>query len=254
MKSRESAMAPMRPRAAGADGPLLLMVGEGGAERRPLQRLFEDGGFPVREARDCAAAEAVLAREPIELIILEGRIGDGGALAVCTRLARTSVAPVVILSDVLDPTERVIALEVGADEYMSHPVERRELIARARALVRRSRRVRQSEAPATQPWTLDESGRRFSGPDGRWVALTPGEIALLSLFLRHPGRPITAATAARLLNAPQAWTVESFRTLIVRLRRRLVDSGCHETVIRTVYGSGYVFEGALTELRAGDGA
>jgi two-component system OmpR family response regulator len=239
------------------DPGVLVVCGDQG-ERSQICDLLEAEGFLARGVETGAEAEAALRLEDADLIILDGRLRDGGAMAVCRRLAVSYTAPIIMISDSADVTDRVIALEVGADDLLSRPFNSRELLARARALVRRSRALLSARIPGmdggrrpvrgAQSWRIDAITRKLTGPTGDTAVLTPGEVALLYVFLARPGQPVTGEIAAEELPGLSA---NHFRTSIVRLRRKMMKAGFEADTVKTLRSGGYFMEEDVAALCAG---
>lgn len=232
--------------------PRVLVVCGDAKERGSICSLFENEGFETHGVETSTEAEATLGRTGVDLIILDGRFGDGGAIAVCRRLAVATIAPIIMISDLCDVTERVIALEVGADDLLSRPFSSRELLARARALVRRSRVLLGSTGAASrvadqQLWGLDLITRKLSGPSGEPAVLTPNELSFLHGLLERPGQPVTPEVASHEFGATVS--ADFLRTLAVRVRRKMAKAGFGTDVIRTLRGGGYYIDvGAAARL------
>lgn len=237
--------------------PRVLVVSADPAERRLLACLLDAQGFQTEGVASAGDAENILRAQEVDLIILDGPLRDGGAIAVCRRLAVTDTVPIIMISDASDSTERVIALEVGADDLMGRPLNGRELVARARALVRRMRALRASvpgpKGPSDQAWRLDPVKRTLSGPGGKKAMLTPQEMALMHLFLTNQGQPVTAELAAEQIG-PNQFSTTSFRTSIVRLRRKLGRAGFSQFTIKTLRSGGYFVEALEVDVKATSGA
>lgn len=179
----------------------------------------------------------------IDLVVFDGRLSAGGAYAFCRKLAVGGGAPIILLSDNADVVSRIVALEVGADDLLPTPVDRRLLLAQTRALLRRSRTLRdtRSEAPpARAGWALDPVAREAIGPDGARLPLSPQEVSLMDMFLGNPGVVFTPETAMQWIPTLKQDTTVGFRTAMSRLRRKLGNSD-FGAAIRTVRGAGYVY-------------
>ena len=238
-----------------ADGPCVLVVSIRADEREALRALLEAEGFCTWGAEGLVDAQEMCGREWFDLIVLDGRLGDGGALAVCRQLAVAVPAPIIMISEKADVTERVIALEVGADTLISRPLNDRELLASARALLRRCQSSRRTAGAAprlktgarrTDRIVLDLGTRRLEGFDGRSVRLTDSLLIMLRLFIAHCDQPVSTESLSEELNF--AMTSTHLRTLIARLRRRLTEVGLPSDVIATVTSRGYYMSKAYAEM------
>jgi DNA-binding response OmpR family regulator len=200
--------------------------------------VLRNAGFTAHESETAAAADA--GRSPVfDLIVLDGQLGEGGVLAVCRRLVVAQDAPILILSDVAEVTDRVLALELGADDLLGRPFDSRELLARARALLRRSTpRVPPSALPPrTGEGELHRPTRTLIGSEAVRVTLTPTLLAVLEIFLSRPGEALSAEEVAKALGG--AVSISHFRTTIVRLRRKLQEAGFDPDHLASVRSDGY---------------
>ncbi len=224
---------------------LVLVVRNSDSAGDELGNILISGGFACHTVTGTLEARAALELNQFDLIVLEGRLDGGGSIAFCQFLASHIACPVIVIDRGSDVLDRVIALEAGADDYLSQPVNEREILARARALVRRQRLWRNEMGGAERPapssrWTWNLRTRQLMGPKGKPVVLTAHEQELLSAFLDHPGQPLTPEAAQRYLNG--STSLNHFRTSIVRLRRKLAAAGFPKTTIRTLRLGGYVFD------------
>ncbi|HEX9464437.1 MAG TPA: response regulator [Alphaproteobacteria bacterium] len=190
------------------------------------------------------------------LMILDLRLGQDNGLDLLRDIRSRSDVPVIIITgDRRDETDRVIGLELGADDYITKPFGLRELLARVRAVLRRrdARRL----APPTDPshdgcrfgsWRLDRRSRRLTKGDGAPVALTKGEYALLIAFLDAPQRPLTREHLLQATRVHEDVFDRSIDVQILRLRRKLEADPSAPSIIQTERGIGYVFALPVEEL------
>jgi two-component system OmpR family response regulator len=245
------------PRSGDSDPRVLVVCGDA-EERTQICHLLETEGFETQAVQTESDADSALASDRADLIVLGGRFGDGGSMAVCRRLAVTNAAPIIMISERSDVTERVIALEVGADDLLSRPFNSRELVARARALVRRSRvllgvaktksggEVRRPDEVSSdtgpQRWSFDPLTRKLTGPLGDHAVLTQSEGGLLLAFLNRAGEPLTHATA---FSDEEPMSPVHFRTMVVRIRRKAKAAGFQGDIVLTLRGGGYYMDRAV---------
>jgi two-component system OmpR family response regulator len=215
--------------------------------------LFAREGY---ETAACAGGEdldRLMARQRVDLIVLDVMMPGEDGLSICRRLRGGPVeTPVLMVTAKDDDIDRVVGLELGADDYLGKPFNPRELVARARAILRRTRDAhRTAKAPPSEVyrfagWTLDAGSRRLDDPGGLSVDLTGGEFDLLMAFISHPRRVLNRD---QLLDWTRGRSSSPFdRTIDVqlsRLRRKLGDESAE--LIRTVRGGGYLFT-PLVEL------
>jgi len=230
----------------------LIAVVEDDPEIRVLVTgLLSNEGFEVAPCAHAGELDRVLQRRRVDLVLLDLMLPGEDGLSVCRRLRGAPVeTPVIMVTAKGDDIDRILGLELGADDYVSKPFNPRELVARVRAVLRRTREAHSVRRPmpretyAFAGWSLDASSRRLLDPDGREVELTGGEFALLVAFATHPQRVLNRE---QLLDWTRGRDATPFdRTVDVqlsRLRRRLGASG---DLIRTIRGGGYLFSPAVT--------
>jgi two-component system phosphate regulon response regulator OmpR len=215
-------------------------------------------GFEVRRAGDAAALRRLLAERPAHAVVLDISMPGEDGLSVARGLRAQSDIGIVMLTAAGDVVDRVVGLEIGADDYLAKPVDLRELLARLRAVLRRREAatgappMAASAAPAPPTrrvrmgrTQLDLDQRRLIGPDGAEIPLHASEFALLSAFAERPGRVLTREI---LLDLAHPHGEEAFdRSIdvrIARIRRKVEAVPERPAVIRTVRGAGYVFDPA----------
>lgn len=217
----------------------ILVVSHGEADRSRLNAIFVESNFDVSHAAGVIEAGAAMASEAFDLVVVD----DEGTGDLWRQIADQSHAPLLLLAGSAGVIERILALELGVDAVMTKPVHHRELMSTAKALIRRTRRVLAAAArvrDAKPGWSLDVRTRMFTGPAGSTASLSPSELALLQLFLSHPGVPVSAEKVEGAMDEGSASRV-NFRVTLARLRRRLEQAGYPADVIRTIRGVGYVF-------------
>lgn len=216
-----------------------------------LANYLASEGFTISRAGHAADMRAALAREQIDLIVLDLMLPGENGLSICRSLRAlpTASIPILMLSARGDETDRVLGLEMGADDYLSKPMARRELLARVRALLRRSRTTL-AAAHATEPtrpwhfgdWQLDTIHRHLIDAQGTTVPLTGGEYRLLKVLLSHPNRVLSRDQLLSLTQGRDADGYDrSIDLLMSRLRRRLREDPREPRYIKTVRHEGYVF-------------
>jgi two-component system alkaline phosphatase synthesis response regulator PhoP len=207
-----------------------------------LAAYFQQAGFETLSAYDGRAALEIYRRERPDLIILDWMMPELDGLEVCRQIRRDSAVPIIMLTARVEETDTLIGLELGADDYIAKPFRAREVVARARALLRRASGMM---APATllrgAAITLDLD-RHSAEVRGQPVELTPTEFAILAALMRNPGRPLARA---QLLDAAQGDAFEGYeRTIdahIKNLRRKVEADPASPRAIITVFGVGYKF-------------
>lgn len=205
-------------------------------------------GFEAVGCRSVAEFDQINTRRRIDLAVLDIMLPGEDGLSLCRRLRAAGDIPVLMVSAKGDDIDRIVGLEVGADDYLPKPFNPRELVARVRAILRRTRDSHRSGRPAASEryrfagWSLDVGARALSGPDGSEVDLTAGEFDLLVCFVTHPQRVLNRD---QLLDWTRGRSAGPFDRAVdvqlSRLRRKLDSAPGGETIIKTVRGGGYQF-------------
>jgi two-component system OmpR family response regulator len=208
------------------------------------------------KANDCRVAQAANGREMdlhltdgrFDLIVLDLMLPGEDGLAICRRLRRGNRIPIIMLTAKGDPLDRIIGLEMGADDYIAKPFDPRELLARIRAVLRR---VRDGEDPAGEKtarrhhfagYAIDVAARRLSDPQGAEIALTGAEFDLLLVLVERPGRVLSRDRLLDLTQGRAAGPFErSVDILVSRIRRKMEQDPHHPEIIKTVRSGGYMF-------------
>ena len=233
------------------ESTLIAVVEDDPEIRLLVTGLLSNEGFEVAPCAHAADLDRVLQRRRVDLVLLDLMLPGEDGLSVCRRLRGAPVeTPVIMVTAKGDDIDRILGLELGADDYVSKPFNPRELVARVRAVLRRTREAHSVQRPmprevyAFAGWTLDAASRSLLDPEGREVELTGGEFGLLMAFVTHPQRVLSRE---QLLDWTRGRDATPFdRTVDVqlsRLRRRL---GASADLIRTIRGGGYLFRPAVT--------
>lgn len=236
----------------------ILVVDDDAEIRGLLGRYLQEQGMDVVLASGARECERTVAGGGIDLVVLDVMLPDGSGLDVCRRLRDERPAlPVILLTALKEDVDRIIGLELGADDYLGKPFNPRELVARIRAVLRRKSGrsdgnepeqelpARRSDALATyrfEGYRADPVSRSVEDPDGREVALTGSEFDLLSIFLDRPGRLLSRDTLAEHLygRAPADPLDRTIDVAMSRLRRKFGDNGVFR-LFKTVRNGGYQF-------------
>ncbi len=229
----------------------LLLVDDDRQLLELLREYLQAAGFRISSAENGVQMRAVMASNRIDLIVLDLMLPGVDGLTLCRDLRSRGTAhvPVLMLTARSDEADRVLGLEMGADDYLGKPFAARELLARVRAVLRRTRMlppslqvVAQARALAFGDWLLDTTARHLLDAQGTMVSLTGGEYRLLRVLLDHPQRVLNRD---QLLNLTQGRDADPFDRsidlLISRLRQRLRDDSREPRYIKTVRNEGYVF-------------
>jgi two-component system, OmpR family, response regulator len=226
--------------------PQILVVDDDPKVRTLLRRCFEGEGFSVWEAKNGAELRDHLARHPITLITLDLNLGNENGLDLAREVRKEGNVPIIMLTGKGDAIDRVVGLELGADDYLAKPFALRELLARVRAVLRRSTATDRPE-PAGERfsfdgWLLDVNRRSLTGRSGATLELTTAEFNLLVAFVRRPHRVLSRDDMMDLLKG-QDWSPldRSIDNLVARLRKKVEPDPDHPRLIKTVRGVGYTF-------------
>src|SRR3569623_1065698 len=206
----------------------------------------------VSIAESGRAMDRVLADTRISLIVLDRMLPGEDGLSICRRLRASSDIPIIILTAQADEVERIVGLEMGADDYLGKPFNPRELLARIRAVLRRRDDARSSAATPKRSykfagWSLDGTMRRLYDPKGTRVELTGAEFEVLLVFCERPGRTLSRDQIIDLTQGGDAAPSErSVDILISRLRRKLERDPKDPELLQTIRSSGYLFSPEVT--------
>ncbi|QCI66029.1 response regulator [Phreatobacter stygius] len=233
-------------------GTHVLVVDDDGQIRQLVAKFLRANGFKVSVARDGYEMREVVDHATIDLVILDVMLPGLSGLDLCRELRARSQIPIVMLTAKGDDTDRIVGLEIGADDYLTKPFNPRELLARINAVLRRSLGPRESE-PGTrarkyvfEDWTLDTLRRDLIDPRGVVIELTSGDYDLLLTLLEAPQRVLTRE---HLLDASRNRSASGFdRSIdvqISRLRKKIDEANNPHSMIRTVRGVGYMFSPAV---------
>lgn len=228
-------------------GNHLLVVDDDTDLRQLLGDYLRKNGFAVSLAADGEAMQKCLAEQSIDLIVLDLMLPGEDGLVLCRNLRVHSTIPVIMLTARGDETDRIIGLEMGADDYLPKPFNPRELLARIKSVLRRVHALPDTPAPADKRyipfahWQLDTVNRTLLAKDGLVVSLSGAEYRLLKIFLEHANRVLSRDQLLDLTQSKEADPFDrSIDVQISRLRHRLGDDAKEPTIIKTVRSEGYV--------------
>jgi two-component system, OmpR family, response regulator len=237
--------------------PHLLVIDDDHEIRHLLTRFLEKNGFRITSVRDAREARRAWTRGAFQLVVLDLMLPGESGLDLARWLRDQEDVPIVMLSAMGEDTDRIIGLELGADDYIAKPFNPRELMARIRAVMRRATDTQENSASGERiarplrfaGWTLEPARRRLLNPEGVEVPLTGGEYDLLFALLERANRVLTRDMLLDLLRGRQAGPFDrAIDVAVSRLRRKLDDQGGGAQLIKTVRGGGYVL--AATVERA----
>lgn len=226
--------------------PHILVVDDDAALRNLLQRYLRENDYTVTTVADGVLMDAALKQETPDLIILDLMLPGEDGLSLARRLRSRGDVPIIMLSARGDEVDRIVGLEIGADDYLAKPFNPRELLARIRSVLRRSAITSDSNELASSAvcfgrYQLDMGSRQLLFDD-KPMTLTTGDYALLEVFVTHPNRVLSRDTLLHLLKGYEHQPYDrSIDVRITRLRKKIEPDIAHPVYIRTVWGEGYLF-------------
>ncbi len=227
----------------------ILVVDDDARIRDLLRRYLAQENYEVFVAEDAKAMSRVMVKERFDLIVLDLMLPGEDGLTVCKRMRSSKdFTPIIMLTAKGEDVDRIIGLEVGADDYLPKPFNPRELLARISAVLRRQPNPELPRAPARDdetvlfgPFSLDLARRELSR-EGELISLTTGEFAMLKALVRHPRQPLSRDRLAELARGRDYEAFDrSLDVAISRLRKIVEIDPAHPRYIQTVWGVGYVF-------------
>ncbi len=227
----------------------ILVVDDDARIRDLLRRYLSQENFEVVVAEDGKALDRLLLREAVDLIVLDLMMPGEDGLSICRRLrAANDRTPIIMLTAKSEDVDRIVGLEVGADDYVGKPFNPRELLARIHAVLRRRPTHEAPGAPSTDNETVSfgafhfDLGTRVLLKNGEEQPLTTGEFAMLKALVRHPRQPLSREKLALLARGREFEPFDrSLDVQISRLRKLIEDDATNPRYIQTVWGVGYVF-------------
>jgi two-component system OmpR family response regulator len=224
----------------------ILVVDDDREIRNLVAKFLTRHGCRVTPVADGKEMRRALADRRIDLVVLDLMLPGEDGLSLCRRLRAESDLPVIMLTAMREDIDRILGLELGADDYLPKPFNPRELLARIRAVLRRTGAVTpRGERKATlrfAGWRLEPAGRRLVGPDGREAELTGGEFELLLAFAERPGRVLSREQLLDLTRGRETSPFDrSVDSQVSRLRRKIEPNPSRPALIKTVRSGGYVF-------------
>ena len=237
--------------------PHILALDDDADVRKILSDYLSAQDYRVSAVSRGSEMLSVLEHEPVDLVLLDLRLPGESGMQLAARVREISAVPIMILSGQSDEADRVMGLELAADDYVTKPFSTRELLARIRALLRRAQ-TRTATAPADEQvrayrfggWELNTRLRRLTAGNGQLIPLTNSEFSLMCAFLSAPQRVLTRD---QLLERSRLHSLEVFdRSIdvtILRLRRKIEADPSYPTLLTTQRGAGYIFNVAVSVLR-----
>jgi two-component system OmpR family response regulator len=239
----------------------VLLVDDEPALREPLSDYLVRQGFAVEQAASAAEARARLADGAFDVVLLDIMMPGEDGLSLCRHLAETQRIPVIFITARGEATDRIVGLEIGADDYVVKPFDPRELVARIRVVLRRAARppLAAPEAPDAhvyefEGWRLDPLKRRLTDAEGAVVAISSAEFRLLVALLERPRQMLDRDRLLDLVQGREAHLFDrAVDNQISRLRRKIEADSRNPQLIQTVWGGGYMLAADVRKVAA-DGA
>lgn len=232
-----------------ADNPMALVVDDDAKIRRVLRNVLEDDGFSVSEAEDACSVLNIVKSSHLNLVTLDIQLGRENGMDVLRQIRNVSRVPVIMVTGKDDVIDRVLGLEIGADDYITKPFHVREVLARVHAVLRRYQAENLSTAdpePDCVSYVLDgltivPNRLEVIGRDGKPCDVTTADMKLLSVFIERPNRPLSRDQLMDLVGGV-AWSPldRTIDNQVARLRKKIELSPANPKLIKTVRGVGYV--------------
>jgi two-component system OmpR family response regulator len=226
----------------------ILIVDDDAEIRGLIREYLQKHGYRVAAAANGRELRAAVRTARPDLIVLDLMLPGEDGLELCRELRADSDVPIIMLTARGDETDRIVGLEMGADDYLPKPFSPRELLARIKSVLRRARalpeNLKQEEVSSFRfaGWTLDAATRNLTSPEGVVVPLSGTEFRLLRIFLDHPNRVLTRDQLIDLMLSRDASPFDrAIDVQVSRLRHRLSEDAKEPAIIKTVRGQGYVF-------------
>lgn len=231
----------------------LLLVDDEATLREPLAEYLSRQGFAIVQAASAAQARSRLREEMPDLVLLDVMMPGEDGLSLCRHLVEARALPVILLTAKGEATDRVIGLEIGADDYVVKPFDPRELVARIRSVLRRVQRsggaASTDELFEFDGWRLDPLKRRLTDPGGAMVAISSAEFRLLIAFLEHPRQVLDRDRLLDMVQGREAHLFDrAVDNQVSRLRRKIEIDSRNPQLIQTVWGGGYILAADVARI------
>jgi len=236
--------------------PHILVVDDDSDIRRPLSKYLAQSGMRCTMAADGKEMDNALASSKVDLIVLDIMLPGEDGFSICRRLQETARIPIILLTALSEETDRIVGLELGADDYLSKPFNPRELLARIKSVLRRTQmlppRQENSRGVVTfDRWTFDFTNKEIVGQDGVAVRLSSGEHILLVSLIEHAGVTLSREQLLDLTKGRETQLFDrSVDNQISRLRRKLERDPKSPRIIITDWGGGYQFAARLSWMNS----
>ena len=232
----------------------ILVVEDDGEMRTLIAKFLRQNGYRVTGARDGREMWETLGNTPVDLILLDVMLPGQSGLDLTRALRAKTRVPIIMVTARGDETDRIVGLELGADDYIPKPFSRPELVARIRAVLRRAQPVDEARLAGAigdrihfAGWSLDTRRRELSAPDASIVDLSSGEYDMLLAFCEHAQRVLTRDQLLDLARNRVSDSIDrSVDVMVSRLRRKVEPTDDSPAIIKTIRGAGYMFIPAVT--------
>jgi two-component system OmpR family response regulator len=225
----------------------IVVVDDDDDIRLSLAKYLKKHGFRVSVAANSDELSRILAASRVDLLVLDIMLPDEDGLSICRRVQETQQLPIVFLTALTEDIDRIVGLELGADDYVTKPFNPRELLARIKSVIRRSRMLPGKPRLAKGvvrfgQWRFDISRKEIEGPDGVAVRLSSGEHLVLVSLIEHAGTTLSRDQLLDLTKGREAQLFDrSIDNVISRLRRKIEVDSTKPEIIQTQWGNGYAF-------------
>jgi two-component system, OmpR family, response regulator len=209
--------------------------------------VLAESGFVTSSVNSAAQMDVILGTQDVDLVVLDVMLPGEDGLSVCQRLRAVSEIPIIMLTALKEDVDRIVGLEIGADDYLTKPFNSRELVARIRALLRRAHSDQSAHRSRASPlcfagWRIDPTARQLHTRDGVRITMTSTEFDVLLAFCRNPGRVLSREQLLELTHSGLAGPIErSIDVHVSRIRQKIESDPRDPILIKTVRLGGYVF-------------
>ncbi|MBZ9719200.1 response regulator [Mesorhizobium sp. AD1-1] len=234
--------------------PRILLVEDDPEISRMLIDVLTESGFAASAVGSAIEMDKILNGEQVDLVVLDIMLPGEDGLSVCRRLRAGSAIPIIMVTARGEAIDRIVGLEIGADDYIPKPFNSRELVARIRALLRRAQTANGSVASRARPltfagWTIDPTARQLYDPNGVRVAMTSVEFDVLIAFCRNAGQILSREQLLDMVHGGATGPIErSIDVHVSRIRQKMETDPRDPTLIKTVRLGGYMFTPTVVEM------
>ena len=235
----------------------LLLVDDEPGLREPLAEYLSRQGFAVTQAASAAEARSILRDDAPDLVLLDIMMPGEDGLSLCRHLSEARAIPTILLTAKGEAMDRIIGLEIGADDYVVKPFEPRELVARIRSVLRRAAKgggngtAVEDELFEFEGWQLDPLKRRLTSPEGALVSISSVEFRLLMAFVEHPRQVLDRDRLLDMVQGREAHLFDrAVDNQVSRLRSKIEVDSRNPTMIQTVWGGGYMLAADVRRTKA----